>query len=91
MTSSGRRPASDKFRASASNSSCRRMTVSSSWSVSLTVAGMIANPSGSGPIHETNRQDLPPSVVRTQSGRPSCRLAFAAVRNNMQSDGPFTM
>ena len=35
---------------------------------------MMANPAGSGPIHDTNRQVRPPSVVRTQSGRPSRRL-----------------
>src|SRR6185295_2253503 len=83
-------PLSDDFHASIHafrfpSSAPRRIVVNSSRSESLTVDGIMEYPLGSGPMKETNCQDLPPSVVRPQMGRPSRLLLFDAVSMSMQS------
>src|SRR5437773_8718337 len=51
--------------------SLRRIAVRMRAGESRTEDDMIEKPSGSGPIHETRFQVLPPSVVRVQDTRPS--------------------
>ena len=66
------------------------MVVTRAWDETRAVEGMIAEPSGSGPMKETKFHVRPPSVVLATNGRPSRPLAFDAVRNRVQSSGPFT-